>query len=107
MIYFNHKKCTIQMNPLSLNLFEIEILNDESLYSHVQGFFMPFSLHSLQLKKQPALGFPSRQLFYFHLFSHILKDIAEIKGSKVVLWRLRTADHPDASVLPEKKLCTL
>lgn len=79
MIYFNHKKCTIQMNPLSLNLFEIEILNDESLYSSVQGFFMP--------KKAADFRFPPIGSFFVFLilsrFSYSLTFLKISQKSKV------------------------
>ena len=38
MLYFNHKKCTRYFKSFILNLFEIEILNDESLYEMYRVF---------------------------------------------------------------------
>ena len=43
MLYFNHKKCTRYFKSFILNLFEIEILNDESLYSMYRVFSCHFS----------------------------------------------------------------
>ena len=45
MLYFNHKKCTRYFKSFILNLFEIEILNDESLYEMYRVFSCLFVCH--------------------------------------------------------------
>ncbi len=161
MLYFNHKKCTRYFKSFILNLFEIEILNDESLYEMYRVFSCLFVLADLTPTRQSMILYcamrspetrsqfarkqqetvavhqepyrlfflltdrlsffrscrrhgsgrtPSHmiRLFFFplHVFD-ILKNIAEIKCSKVILRSLCTADHLNAAVLLEKKLCAL
>ena len=160
MLYFNHKKCTRYFKSFILNLFEIEILNDESLYEMYRVFSCLFVLADLtpirqgmilycpcghlkpvpiSRKQQETVPFtknhtasffflltachfsdPARRhrsgrtlshmirLFFFPLHvSDILKNIAEIKCSKVILRSLCTADHLDTAVFLEKKLRAL
>ena len=171
MLYFNHKKCTRYFKSFILNLFEIEILNDESLYnmyrvfschfsrkiSHfpclnlapghhrrlarllaaicifarvrIFGTLVPFLCNreflriSYYIKKRRRSTrsrakyrlsvfncCPPRRsrsaVCFLHVF-HILKNIAEIKCSEVVLRSLRPADHLDTAVFLEKKLRAL
>lgn len=141
MLYFNHKKCTRYFKSFILNLFEIEILNDESLYRMCRVFSCLFyvirhipalsavTCGTLQIRtstdhwhklpfsvRRKKRRYDSRRilssLFYFLIFSvlyvlYIFKNIAEIKGSKVILRSLCAADHLNAAVLFQKKLCAL
>ena len=58
MLYFNHKKCTRYFKSFILNLFEIEILNDESLYNMCRVFSCLFAGSCSQISS-PCLASPS------------------------------------------------
>ena len=55
MLYFNHKKCTRYFKSFILNLFEIEILNDESLYEMYRVFSYLFVLADLTPTRQSMI----------------------------------------------------
>ena len=92
---------------LILNPFEIEIRKKSkvSYPSHTRLFFRPFLRTRQKKKKRQIHSVNAASSYCRMLFSVLFHNIAEIKGSKMILWRFGASDHLNRTVFFQKQFC--
>lgn len=90
---------------LILNPFEIEIRKKSLVPITYEAFFPPIFKNATEKKKRQIHSVNAASSYCRMLFSVLFHNIAEIKGSKIILWRFGASDHLNRTVFFQKQFC--